>query len=102
MIGYVIGDSDMVTGFSLVGVEGIEATSVDEAREALNKVITRNDIGIIIISESFLTNLPLRAEIDKMRQERITPLIVALPGSMEQPHQTQLSSVITKILGVKV
>jgi len=102
MIGYVIGDSDMITGFRLVGVEGTEATSVDEARQALNKAITRNDIGIIIISESFLTDLPFRAEIDKMRQERITPLIVEIPGSMEPPNQTQLSSIISKILGIKM
>ena len=102
MIGYVIGDSDMITGFRLVGVEGVEATSVDEARQALNKAITRNDIGIIIISESFLTDLPLRAEIDKMRQERVTPLIVEIPGSMEPPNQIQLSSIISKILGIKM
>ena len=31
MLGYVIGDSDMITGFRLVGVEGVEVTSVDEA-----------------------------------------------------------------------
>ena len=53
MIGYVIGDSDMITGFRLVGVEGVEATSIDEARQALNKALTRTDIGMIIISEAF-------------------------------------------------
>ena len=53
MIGFVIGDSDMITGFRLVGVEGVEASTVDEARQALNKAFTRNDIGVIIISESF-------------------------------------------------
>ena len=45
MIGYVIGDSDMITGFKLVGVEGVEVTSANEAREALNRVLTRKDVG---------------------------------------------------------
>ena len=37
MLGYVIGDSDMITGFRLVGLEGVEVNSVDEARQALEK-----------------------------------------------------------------
>jgi len=102
MIGFVIGDGDMITGFRLVGVEGVEAASVDQARQALNKAVTRNDIGIIIISESFLNDPSLREEVDKMRQERLTPLIVEVPGSMEPPNQTKLSAIITKILGVKM
>ncbi len=50
MIGYVIGDSDMVTGFRLVGVEGAEVTSSEEAKQALNKALTQTDIAIIVIS----------------------------------------------------
>ena len=53
MLGYVIGDSDMITGFRLVGVEGAEVASVDEAKQALNKALSRNDLAIIIISEEF-------------------------------------------------
>ncbi len=37
MLGYVIGDNDMITGFRLVGLEGAEVNSVDEARQALDK-----------------------------------------------------------------
>jgi vacuolar-type H+-ATPase subunit F/Vma7 len=58
MIGYVIGDSDMITGFRLVGVEGVEAPQDDEARQALIKATARSDIGVIIISESFFKLIP--------------------------------------------
>ncbi len=34
MIGYVIGDSDMITGFRLVGVEGVEVSTNNEALQA--------------------------------------------------------------------
>ena len=102
MIGFVIGDSDMITGFKLVGVEGVEATSANEARQALNKVLTRTDVGIIIISEELFTDLSIREEVDKIRQERVTPLIVALPGSKGTATEMQLSAIISKILGIKM
>ena len=102
MIGYVIGDCDMTTGFKLVGVEGVEATSADEARQALNKALTRPEVGIIIMSESFFADSSIREEVDKIRQERPTPIIVAVPGSGGQANEMQLSAIISKILGIKV
>jgi vacuolar-type H+-ATPase subunit F/Vma7 len=102
MIGFVIGDSDMITGFRLVGIEGVEAFTTDEARQALNKAITRNDIGVIIISEAFFTDPSMREEVDKVRQERVTPLIVEIPGSKGPANKMQLSDMISKILGIKM
>jgi vacuolar-type H+-ATPase subunit F/Vma7 len=102
MIGYVIGDSDMITGFQLVGVEGVEATSTDEARQALNGALSRSDVGIIIISEAFLADSAIRDEVDKIRQERVTPLILAIPGSKGPANEMQLSAMISKILGIKM
>jgi V/A-type H+/Na+-transporting ATPase subunit F len=102
MIGFVIGDSEMITGFRLVGVKGVEVTSADEAQQALNKVLTRNDVGIIIISEEFLTNSSLSAEVDRVRQEKVTPLIVGIPGSRRSVNEMHLSAKISKILGIKI
>jgi vacuolar-type H+-ATPase subunit F/Vma7 len=102
MIGYAIGDSDMITGFRLVGVEGMEVSDEKEAIDALHKTLARNDVGVIIISQSFSAISSMRAEIDKIRQERITPLIVELPGSKGTENKTQLSDVVSKILGIKI
>ena len=102
MIGFVIGDSDMITGFRLVGVEGVEASTGDEARQALVKALPRTDIGIIIISETFSTDPNIRQEIDKLRQERVTPLIVEIPGSKGTTNRMQLSDIVSKILGIKM
>ena len=102
MIGFIIGDSDMITGFRLAGVEGIESSTSDEARQALHKALIRNDIGIIIISEAFSNDPVLRAEIDKLRQERVTPLIVEIPGSKGPINKIQLSDTVSKILGIKM
>ena len=102
MIGYVIGDSDMITGFRLVGIEGTEASTIDEARIALHKILTRNDIGVIIISEIFFSEPSMREEVDKIRQGRVTPLIVEIPGSKGPANKMQLSDMISKILGIKI
>jgi len=102
MIAYVIGDSDMVVGFRLVGVEGVEASSIEEARNALQKALGRSDIGIIIISEAFFNDSSMQSEVDKIRQERVTPLIVELPASKGPSSKMQLSEIISKILGIKI
>ena len=102
MIGYVIGDSDMITGFRLVGVEGTEVSTDDEAIQALHKTLARSEIGVIIISESLANSPSMREEVDKLRQERITPLIVQIPGSKGASNKTQLSDIVSKILGIKI
>jgi len=102
MIGYVIGDGDMITGFRLVGVEGAEAANGGEAMQALNVALTRSEIAVIILSEAFSTDATIRAQIDKIRQERVTPLIVEIPGSRGPSRGIELSETISKILGIKI
>jgi vacuolar-type H+-ATPase subunit F/Vma7 len=102
MIAFVIGDSDMITGFRLVGVEGVESDTIDDAQQALNKALTRTDIGIIIISQAYLSNHTIQEQINKIRQERISPLIVEIPASKGSSKQIQLSETISKILGIKI
>jgi V/A-type H+-transporting ATPase subunit F len=102
MFSLIIGDSDMITGFKLVGVEGTEVASSDEAQQALNDALTRKDLAIIIISEEFSSQPSLRQQIDRVRQETVTPLILEIPGSRGQTSGTPLSEVISKILGIKI
>jgi vacuolar-type H+-ATPase subunit F/Vma7 len=102
MIGYVIGDSDMITGFRLVGVEGAEAVTTEEAMQALSHALARSDVGVIIISEAYFSDASIRMQVDKIRQERVTPLIVVLPGSRGPAEGTPLSQTISRILGIKL
>ncbi len=102
MISYVIGDSNMVTGFKLVGIEGAEVTSVDEAGQVLNKILSRKDLAIVIISEEF-SNQPIMSQmIEKLRIERKEILIMQVPGSKGKPSETRMSDLVSKTLGVKI
>jgi len=102
MFGYVIGDADMVTGFRLVGVDGVEATSAEEAGQALDKALARADLAIIVISEEFSNQQQLRETIEKVRRERREPLIVEIPGSKGKPTEAKMSDLISKTLGVRI
>jgi vacuolar-type H+-ATPase subunit F/Vma7 len=100
LLGFVIGDNKMVTGFRLVGVEGVEVTTVDEAREALSNTLSRSDVALIMLSQQFSPQM--QAEIARIRTSRVTPLIVELPGSVGPRSETKLSDQISKNLGIKI
>ncbi len=100
MLGFVIGDRDMVTGFRLVGVEGVEVSSGFEAREALSRALNRKDLALIMIEEDFSTQI--RAEIGKNRFENATPLILEVPGRKGPLGETRMSELVSKTLGIKV
>jgi V/A-type H+/Na+-transporting ATPase subunit F len=102
MLGLVIGDSDMVTGFRLVGVEGVEANSADEALDAFEKALARSDLAVVIVSEEFSSLPQLRNAIEKVRQEHVNPLVVEVPGSRGKPSGISMSDLISKTLGVRM
>lgn len=96
---FVIGDNDMIIGFRLVGIEGIEVTTVEEAKQALNKVYKQKDVGIILISQEFSTKIS--QEITKLRATKMTPLIVEILGR-GGAIATKMSDLISKTLGIKI
>ncbi len=76
----VIGDPDFNLGFMLAGVTDIyDVTSDEEIVKAVEDVLKRDDIGVVVIRHDFLKKLPLmlRREID----ERVEPTFVALGGT---------------------
>jgi vacuolar-type H+-ATPase subunit F/Vma7 len=102
MMGLVIGDNNMVTGFRLIGIEGTEAISVAEAKETLKEALNRNDLAIIVISEEFSGDQQIREIIDDIRRSRTVPLIVEVPGSNEKISEVNLADLVSKSLGVRM
>ncbi len=102
MLGFVIGDNDMVTGFRLVGVEGLAVTSPEEAKQALKNALNRGDVAIIVMSQAFSSEPSLREEINTARQERSAPLILEIQGRRGPSLETSISDLVSKVIGVKV
>ncbi len=92
----VIGDPDFNIGFRLVGIRDVyDVTNDEELVNAVKDVLSRDDIGIVVIKYDDLRKLPLmlRREID----ERVEPTFVAVGGmgSVEE-----LREKIRKAIGV--
>jgi vacuolar-type H+-ATPase subunit F/Vma7 len=100
LLGFVIGDSNMVTGFRLVGVKGVEVTSVIEARENLQKALAGDDVALIIVSQQFSTQM--QDDIVRVRASRVSPIILELPGAVGPSIEIKLSDLISKTLGIAV
>lgn len=99
MNAFVIGDSAMVTGFKLIGVEGVVVYSVDEAKQELSKAIKVANTAIIIISEEFSSNM--HKEIIELQLNQITPLIVEVPGRHGPSGNIALTEIIHKAMGIE-
>lgn len=100
MFGFVIGDHDMVIGFRLVGVKGVEVNSSEMARRSFAEALERKDIAIVFISQNFSSQI--RNDIEKARLERRTPIIVEIPGSRGPKEETRLSDIVSKSLGMRI
>ena len=76
----VIGNPEFNIGFMLAGVTDIyDVANDDELVKAVENVLKRDDIGVVIIKYDDLRKLPpvLRREID----ERVEPTFVAVGGT---------------------
>lgn len=96
----VIGTNDMVAGFRLVGISGVVVSTVDEAKHALLKSMENIDVAIVMISETFSTEL--RKNIDELRLNRIAPLIIELPDRPGSFSAIDMSKIVGNAIGVKV
>lgn len=92
----IIGDPDFTLGFRLVGIRDVyEVSSDEDLVKAVEDVLGRKGIGVVVIKYEDLRKLPpvLRREID----ERVEPTFVAVGGvgAVEE-----LRDKIRKALGV--
>ncbi|WP_202319645.1 V-type ATP synthase subunit F [Archaeoglobus neptunius] len=76
----VIGDPDFTLGFMLAGIsDTYEVTTDEEIAKAVDDVLKRDDIGVVIIRQEYLRRLPpvLRRVID----ETVEPTFVSVGGT---------------------
>jgi V/A-type H+-transporting ATPase subunit F len=93
----VIGKSEFVTGFRLSGIKKIyEVADAAETESAVKEVLDDNDIGIIVMHNDDIGNLP--EILMKNLNESVQPTVVALGGSGE--GSTSLRDKIKQAVGV--
>jgi vacuolar-type H+-ATPase subunit F/Vma7 len=99
MHAFVIGDSEIVTAFSLVGVKGVVVSSVDEGWHALSRAVESIDVAIIIISEEFSTKM--RDKVDKLRLSRISPLIIEIPEKLLRSEAVNVPTPLSNVADIR-
>ncbi|MHA1615859.1 MAG: V-type ATP synthase subunit F [Candidatus Njordarchaeales archaeon] len=78
----VIGDEILVHALELIGAEGFIIESDNQVPELLRKLASKNEYGIIILPERFVSmTRPLREEL--IRRSEITPIFIFVPDLTE-------------------
>ncbi len=98
---YVIADENTMTGFKLVGLDGETVETADEAKEALVKAFSSDDIGVIIITERIAASI--RDEMEEFIFGRSFPLIIEIPdrkGPLE--GRVSIREMVNTAVGMKI
>jgi V/A-type H+-transporting ATPase subunit F len=97
----VIGHLEAVLGFSLVGVRGKVATTVDEVNQALDETLSTPGVGIILVTEDAAALVERR--MDQLKLRSTVPLVIEIPGPEGvRPDRPALSELIRRAIGVKI
>ncbi len=74
----VVGPPPFITCFELVGAEGFEAESGEEAASLLRRLVEEGDYRLIVLPERFAEEtLPVREAV--MRRGDISPIFALIP-----------------------
>jgi V/A-type H+-transporting ATPase subunit F len=98
---YVIGDEDTVLGFRYAGIPGDYVEDAAGARAALEAVLRKPDVSILIITDA-VADL-IREEVNAVRFGKTRPLLVEVPGpNGPSPKRQDLLALIREAVGIKV
>jgi len=98
---YVIADEDTVLGFRYAGVEGEVVESPEQAREVFQRVCRSGRHDIVILTEEVSNSI--RAEVNHVRFEVQTPVVVEIPGAAGPiPDRPDLLHLIREAVGLRL
>lgn len=99
---FLISDNvDTLTGMRLSGVEGVVVHGRENVKEALDKVLTDKEIGIVLLTEKFGRDFP--DLINRVKLEHKFPLFVEIPdrhGTGRKPDF--ITAYVNEAIGLKL
>ena len=97
----VIGHTDAVRGFALVGVQGRVAATAEEVNAALDEALRDAGIGIILITDAAAALV--RERVNRLAARTAIPLVMQIPGpGGPQADQQNLSEMIRRTTGIRL
>ncbi|MDE1797817.1 MAG: hypothetical protein KGH63_00235 [Candidatus Micrarchaeota archaeon] len=98
----VIGDSALLTGFKLAGVQKLyPVASMAEGEAMLAKLLAEPGVGILIVEEQLLESVDWRLK--KKVEAAARPVVVAVPGRKGPVEQSEsLAKLVKRALGFDI
>lgn len=91
----VIGDEDAVFGLSLIGLEGHAVTSIEQARQAMEKALSDPSTALILLTENL-------SEARPKSMDESGALVVEIPSQGPSKPSMALETRINQALGVRL
>ena len=98
---FVIGDEDSVLGFRLVGIRGKVVKNREQAEVELHDVLSREDVGLILITERVGEMLGAKIEAFLYRSE--FPMVLLIPDrNGPAPGRMEIKEILRKAMGIRL
>jgi V/A-type H+-transporting ATPase subunit F len=97
---WVIGHPEAIQGFSLVGVHGIIAETMQSMNLALDAALADKDAGIVLVTDDSAELV--RDRIDQLKQRAETPIFLEIPDpNGMNPERMTLTEVANQAIGIR-
>ncbi len=99
---YLISDNvDTQVGLRLAGIEGVVVHKADEVKKVLEETMDRDDIAVVLITETLLSLCPELVYNLKLNRKR--PLIVEIPDRHGNGcTKDSITRYVREAIGVKI
>lgn len=99
---YLISDNvDTQVGLRLAGIEGVVVHEVAEVKKALEEAMNRDDIAVVLITDTLLSLCPETVYDLKLNHSR--PLIVEIPDRHGNGRtKDSITRYVREAIGVKI
>ncbi|MBI3588697.1 hypothetical protein HY995_00610 [Candidatus Micrarchaeota archaeon] len=97
-----VGDSDSALGFRLAGVaEAHSVSTSEEAEQAVQSVLRRNDVGIMVLTQEAMRTLSPKTR--RLIRDVAKPVVIEVPGKRDTSSQSEsLAAMVKKAIGVEL
>ena len=96
----VVGERELVIGYSLLGIEDTFIASGDQASKTVQDLFTSGKFSLIIASDVVRSTLP--AIFRKKIEASIEPLVIFMPALEGNIQEESIAALAKRVLGISI
>ena len=100
----IIAPPELAVGFRLAGTDVVTAEASHDAGEALERLATDADVGVIGVYAPFFDELSLESR--QRWEDSVAPVVIAVPvgtvGDGARDHRARLASLLQRAIGYRI